>query len=354
MKPITAVLALALGCALGGGAQAQLGALAAMGRLAAEAGAVAEASSVAAKAAKAAKLASAGAKTAEAAEAANLASTGAKAGLAAGLAVAGLESARAAHLDLRINAMHRFASLAEQGKTEEALRRVRFARDYITELAGDDPTAGKSKRRHAATANDALPPAEQDAVDLMVSIDLQRQFVLRPIAEVSRQHPRFRLVPAAVKNFGKGFKRGAANPGRYLDQLVGAHEKLKTAWLAAPVERRVFIIGSGKDASIANALKARYRARGIETFFYDFCAQSAGQLCSTDAVGAFFATAGQCVLLDSANVVTSQFIALEVALAKNLHGIGPSIVVVTPAEVLKTGHRSIEVAYFASRDERSN
>ena len=351
MKPITAVLALALGCALGGGAQAQLGALAAMGRLAAEAGAVAEASSVAAKAAK---LASAGAKTAEAAEAAKVASAGAKVGLAAGLAVAGLDSARAAHLDLRINAMHRFASLAEQGKTEEALRRARFARDYITELAGDDPTAGKSKRRHTATADDALPPADQDAVDLMVSIDLQRQYVLRPIAEVSRRHPRFRLVPAAVKNFGKGFKRGAANPGRYLDQLVGAHEKLKTAWLAAPAERRVFIIGSGKDAPIANALKARYRARGIETFFYDFCAQAAGQLCSTDAVGAFFATAGQCVLLDSANVMTSQFIALEVALAKNLHGLGPSIVVVTPAEVLKAGHRSIEVAYFASRDDRSN
>ena len=88
--------------------------------------------------------------------------------------------------------------------------------------------------------------------------------VIKAILEaVSGLRP-FEVVPYSVKRFQTEFREGAVNPGRYLRE--SDQDGLLARWTEVPQERRLFIIGAGKDTSEIATIQRRLRDRGFEVY----------------------------------------------------------------------------------------
>jgi hypothetical protein len=150
------------------------------------------------------------------------------------------------------------------------------------------------------------------------------------------------LVPVAVKRFGAEFERGFRDPKAALAVLRGSHDDVLDQWWVVPRERRVFVIGSGADAAEAQRLQTRLERDGYAVFFYDFCRRGGRPLCPSRSVGAFFASSGQTVVLESAQAAGSGFVQLEVAVAQRLRGQRPPFLVLSTADLLDAGARGVQ------------
>ena len=127
---------------------------------------------------------------------------------------------------------------------------------------------------------------------------------------------RFSVVRGRVKEFSKKFEAGARDPGRFLSEVRLHRPELLSEWLAAPQEKRMFIIGAGEDTAKVSEEAERLKSNGYAVFFYQFCRQSSGALCSDEAVGAMFGTAGQAMLYHTEFATASKYVKVEVATAR--------------------------------------
>jgi hypothetical protein len=103
------------------------------------------------------------------------------------------------------------------------------------------------------------------------------------------------IVEGTVKRFSQDFEAGARNPDRFLSEVKLSQPTLVSEWQNTPREKRIFVIGAGKDSATVTELTKSLKSDGYTAFFTSFCGQS-GALCSSKAVGAFFGTAGSTML----------------------------------------------------------
>jgi hypothetical protein len=81
------------------------------------------------------------------------------------------------------------------------------------------------------------------------------------------------------------------------------------------------MIGASSDRFQVNETHADIRAEGGATFFYKDCRP----LCRSSEVGAFFATSALVLVSNSAGAKSSEFVKIEVALAKEHRETGSGI-----------------------------
>ena len=160
---------------------------------------------------------------------------------------------------------------------------------------------------------------------------------LRLVSAVAESYgdPVFAFASWEVKQFVSRFTRGAREPDRHLKRIQQSHAQLVNEWRAIPPERRVFLIGSGRDAGTIKELRQELRRQGFTAFFYDFCRDASGALCREEVVGAFFGTAGHAVLVDSTAASASRYVSLELIASKQILANGFVIVVISPSDVVR-------------------
>jgi aryl carrier-like protein len=107
---------------------------------------------------------------------------------------------------------------------------------------------------------------------------------LELLYKISGHSPRPWVVEGTVKQFAHDFQTGAKDPDRFLSEVRSNQPALVKEWEAAPREKRIFVIGAGKDSAKVSELAEPWKSDGYAVFFYDFCRP----LCSSQAVGAMF------------------------------------------------------------------
>jgi hypothetical protein len=159
--------------------------------------------------------------------------------------------------------------------------------------------------------------------------------------------PKVVFASANARKFGREFLQGAKVGNARLAQLHQRSPALVGPWLRTPRERRVFIIGASPDTLEVRLLQRALKKDGFETFFYKFCEPYLAALCSTQEVGAFFATSGHVVAVKSAAAAASSFIPVELA---TTHGLinGGLVVVFTPDDVARLASAGGQVAQAGS------
>jgi hypothetical protein len=228
--------------------------------------------------------------------------------------------------------------LLRGGKTEDALpilddlatatRRENTleARALATELEGE------IARIRAAPAEAALEDLERAAAKLAPLLDDPPQFKL--LHKIAPKLSRVSLVEVTVKRFSKEFKAGARNPELFLSEVRLRQPELLFQWLAAPQEKRIFVIGAEEDSAKVSELAESLKPDGYVVFFYDFCRENSLELCSSQAVGAMCSTSGNTVVYDSPFAASSKYVQVEVATAQFLQGAGPRVILISSSELV--------------------
>ena len=133
-----------------------------------------------------------------------------------------------------------------------------------------------------------------------------------------------------MKQFAHDFEAGFRDPTSYLPQVS---PELLSKWNKVPKEKRIFVIGAGKDSAKVSAWAESLRTQGNEVFFYDFCRP----LCSSKAVGAMAGTSGQIMLSHTTSAELSKYVEVEAATARFLEGLDKQAVVLVSTEELLAG-----------------
>jgi hypothetical protein len=143
------------------------------------------------------------------------------------------------------------------------------------------------------------------------------------------------IVEGTVKRFSGDFEAGARHPYSYLSEV-----RLSKEWLAVPPEKRIFIIGAGKDSGEVSELAKSLKSDGYQVFFYDFCRP----LCSSHAVGAMFGTSGRTMLYRTPSAELSKYVEVEIATARFLEGLDKQVVLISTTELLAGAKFAMQVA----------
>jgi len=152
------------------------------------------------------------------------------------------------------------------------------------------------------------------------------------------------IVEGTVKRFSKEFEAGARDPARFLSEVRLSQPALVSEWENTPREKRIFVIGAGKDSAKVSELAESWKSDGYTVFFYKFCGQSSGALCSSQAVGAMFGTSGRTMLYHTPSAELSKYVEVEVATARFLEGLDKQVVLISTAELLAAAKFAMQVA----------
>jgi hypothetical protein len=140
----------------------------------------------------------------------------------------------------------------------------------------------------------------------------------------------FSIVDGAVKQFSTDFAAGAKNPDRFMSEVSLSQPALVEKWKNTPREKRIFVIGAGKDSAKVSELTESLKSDGYAVFFYDFCRP----LCSSKAVGAMCATSGITMVYQTPSAELSEYVKVEAATAGFLEGLNDKVVLISSSELL--------------------
>jgi hypothetical protein len=140
----------------------------------------------------------------------------------------------------------------------------------------------------------------------------------------------FSIVDGAVKQFSTDFAAGAKNPDRFMSEVSVSQPMLLKKWKNTPQEKRIFVIGAGKDSAKVSELTESLKSDGYTVFFYDFCRP----LCSSKAVGAMCGTSGITMVYQTPSAELSEYVKVEAATAGFLEGLNDKVVLISTSEFL--------------------
>ena len=144
----------------------------------------------------------------------------------------------------------------------------------------------------------------------------------------------FSIVDGAVKQFSTDFAAGAKNPDRYMSEVSLSQPELVEKWNNTPPEKRIFVIGAGKDSAKVSEWAESMKSDGYIVFFYKFCRQSNGALCSSKAVGAMCRTSGITMVYQTPSAELSEYVKVEAATAGFIEGLNDKVVLISTSEFL--------------------
>src|SRR5215510_4561685 len=142
------------------------------------------------------------------------------------------------------------------------------------------------------------------------------------------------VVDGSVKRFATGFEAGARNPDRFLSEV---QPNLLSKWTKVPRDKRIFVIGAGKDSAKISEITESLRSDGYAVFFYKVCSEGGGALCSHEAVGAMCAKSGWTVLYETPYAKLSEYVQVEIATAGFVEGLNERVFLISNEELF-AGH----------------
>jgi len=151
------------------------------------------------------------------------------------------------------------------------------------------------------------------------------------------------IVEGSVKQFSTDFQAGARDPDPFLSEIRLSQPEISD-WLKAPQEKRIFIIGAGKDSAKVSEWTELLKSDGYAVFFYKFCSQSGGALCSSKAVGAMFRKSGWTAVYQTPFAKLSEYVKVEVATAGFLEGLSERVVLISSSELFAAKSMMMYVA----------
>jgi hypothetical protein len=154
----------------------------------------------------------------------------------------------------------------------------------------------------------------------------QKNFLI-PLKELGHDAA-VKVVNLRVWQFYRGFRKGADNPDRYLGFMRAKQPRLVDAWLKTPRDKRIFIVGSGKESELADSASRDLQKQGYRTFFFNDCKPI---LCNDAHVGAMLATADNAYFLNTPLAQKSRFVEVELAAARRHLGYQEKGPIVIPA-----------------------
>ena len=149
----------------------------------------------------------------------------------------------------------------------------------------------------------------------------------------------FSIVDGGVKQFSTDFAAGAKNPDRFMSEVSLSQPALVEKWEKTPREKRIFVIGAGKDSAKVSEWAESMQSDGYSVFFYKFCRQSSGGLCSSKAVGAMCGTSGITMIYQTPSAELSEYVKVEAATAGFLEGLNDKVVLISTSEFLAASSR---------------
>jgi len=239
----------------------------------------------------------------------------------------------------RLNGLESFAeSLDRRERYEEAARRFDELGLYCVSRGANDDAANAEKAAQAIREKHPLAQAGMDdgeSFDRTITrLSKDDATILRDLEMVDRRVGTFSFVRAEVKAFARDFAIGAQNPMLYLNDETLIDKASRDAWLSAPVEKRVFIIGAGQDAQTIKAHQKSLQSDGYTSFFYQNCLPARGELCDSRLIGALFGTAHRGLLADTMAAGRSPYVPVEIAMAHRLRGHTGLVLLVSPEEIM--------------------
>ena len=144
----------------------------------------------------------------------------------------------------------------------------------------------------------------------------------------------FSIVDGAVKQFSTDFATGAKNPDRFMSEVSLSQPALVEKWKNTPREKRIFVIGAGKDSAKVSELTESLKSDGYTVFFYKFCRQSSGALCRSQAVGAMCGTSGITMVYQTPSAELSEYVKVEAATAGFIEGLNDKVVLISSSDLL--------------------
>jgi hypothetical protein len=154
----------------------------------------------------------------------------------------------------------------------------------------------------------------------------------------------FSIVEGTVKRFARNFETGARNPDRFLSEVSLSQPELVKEWQKTPREKRIFVIGSGKDSAKISEFAESLKPDGYTVFFYKFCRP----LCPSKGVGAMAGTSGQTMLYQTPSAKLSKYVKVEVATARFLEGLDKQAVVLIDSSALLAAKSTKFAMYVAN------
>jgi hypothetical protein len=233
-----------------------------------------------------------------------------------------------------------FKLLARSQKSQQALRLLRAGKTQEALPILKDVI--KAKRVENTPEAIALATELEDQVrtakygSAVKTLEQSLKQVLDPHFELLRNIDsgvsRVSVVEGRVKRFSKDFAAGARDPDHFLSDVKLARPALLSEWLAAPREKRVFVIGAGEDSAKISEFAESLKSDRYAVFFYDFCRRS-GALCSNEAVGAI-GTSGLTLLYHTPSATLSKYVTVEVATARFLEGLDRRVILIASPDLL--------------------
>jgi hypothetical protein len=181
--------------------------------------------------------------------------------------------------------------------------------------------------------------AAQSRAALLARLDPRQQRIFKTIERSGYRPVPIGVVGADVFAFREALGPGAALRGDPLDFLANQRGAIAAQWLHAPAEQRVFAAGFGADGPTILTFAEMMRADGYQVFSYDFCQGQQGGFtgCPSEAVGAYFATAGHAFLGTSEASVRSGLVVAEASPTPALSASARRAVLITPIRAATIG-----------------
>ena len=150
----------------------------------------------------------------------------------------------------------------------------------------------------------------------------------------------FSIVNGAVKQFSTDFEKGAKNPEQFMSEVSSSQPELVEKWNKAPQEKRIFVIGAGKDSAKVSEWAKSMESDGYIMFFYKFCSP----LCSSKAVGAMCKTSGTTMVYQTPSAELSEYVKVEAATAGFIEGLNDKVGLISTSEFLAAKSFTMYVA----------
>jgi hypothetical protein len=200
------------------------------------------------------------------------------------------------------------------------------------------PSAGRLQQLLGEVKPDTVirlrKAAELDVDQALGRLPPDTAAVFRPLEGLNTHVGAVSFVSTKVKFFCLKFADGYKNHAAILDHASERYRPLVEHHRSVPVERRIFLIGTGKDKTLIGRQIQQWEHNGYAVYFYELC-EAFGPLCHDEIVGAFMGESGWIIVDDTPAAHASPYVFLEAATSQQLRAGEVRMTLVSPHDLMQ-------------------
>lgn len=183
----------------------------------------------------------------------------------------------------------------------------------------------------------------------LLQIPIGDRPIVKALENTSTGTPYITFVQTRVKQFFKAYAQGARNPDEYLRRARSTHPQVVSRWEGTPLDRRIFLVGAGKDDPFVRNYIHESEKDGYTVFFYKDCEHTAFASCDDAVVGAFMASASRVLALVSSASEASLFCSPETVFAQRFRAGRKLVIMISPADLTSLAEEVTRTAFIVQQ-----